>query len=169
MQNSKLKRQIEYEMSHVPRLGNGWRYIPLHKLPKGTQITIKTTNNFQIDDEEEHDILRLPEGCYQLQIAIWPSVCLTFPNGSSEYVKPIHNFLAPTSIFAANVDRKGEEKGIWAITFRLTTGQINDILISGTQFTLSKDDGQKSRKSHKSHKSRKRRIGHKPLRQRWRY
>lgn len=146
-----LLANIIWAMRRVPRLRNGWRYIPLHQLPKGTEITIKAADALSdpeprsINGRDEVDILRLGEGQYTLRILVWPTVLFSDLEQSLE-VKPHNVFLAPTSIFEANVDlpnpNRESRNDNQTTTFRLTTGKIGSILIPGTHFVLKDEDSQ---------------------------
>ena len=169
MKNGLLKPQIEFGMRRVPRLGRGWRHIPLIDMPVGTEIVIETTrmktpgqlepleaekrNEFEKLDKEELEcyydrkyIETLAEGRYKLFIGDVASATLEYPDGRTEDVRPLHRLLAPTSALTVNVDRhKTDRKSRddpWTTTWIVQTGAISRIFIPGTRFTLTNRDGE---------------------------
>lgn len=180
MQNSLMKRQIEYSMRRVPRLGRGWRYIPLPELPVGTEIVLETTgrktpgqlepleserqNEFDKLTEEQLEcyydkkyVETLPEGRYRLFIGDVASATLEYPNGVTEDVRPLHRLLAPTSALIMNVDRQKHDRKSrddpWTVTWMVQTAAISRVFIPGTRFTLSNRDGE-VKKSNPRHRNR---------------
>jgi hypothetical protein len=169
MKNSQMKRQIEFSMRRVPRLGRGWRHIPIYDLPTGTEIVIETTkkktpgqlqplesekiNEFEkLNDEERQHyydqryIETLTEGRYRLFIGDGASATLEYPDGATEDVRPLHRLLAPTSALTMNVERRKHDRKTsddpWTTTYIVQTGAISKVFIPGTRFTLTSRDGE---------------------------
>lgn len=185
MKNSHMKRQIEFSMRRVPRLGRGWRYIPLPELPLGTEIVIETTDKStpgqleprdlnhleKIDPTEgniEYEAERLSEGVYRLWIGNVASATLEHPSGVTEDVRPLNRLLAPSSTFQFNVDRtkidRNHPDDPWTTTWRCETGAISRVFIPGTRFTLTLSDGEVRRQPQRRHSRRGRQYT--PLRSR---
>ena len=180
MKNSQMKRQIEFSMRRVPRLGRGWRHIPLPELPVGTEIVLETTNRRtpgqceplesdkinkleKLKPEEleayydQKYIETLAEGRYQLFIGDGYSATLVYPSGVTEDVRPLHRLLAPTSALTMNVDRHKTDRKTrddpWTTTWIVQTGVISRVFIPGTRFTLTNRDGEVRREPQR-HRSR---------------
>lgn len=141
-------RQIAFAMRRVPRLGDGWRYVPLHQLPEGTTLTFVAAAlphkpvSRELNHSRSEDVLGLPEGRYTLVREIWPCCTLVDPGGVTRSVRPLSDCLAPSSFLWANWEKECRwSKNVQKTeTFRLTTGVIQSIVIVGTQFILRKDD-----------------------------
>ena len=130
---------IDRVFASVPRLGRGWRYIPLSKLPIGTEILVITKPPITMDESDrreingapEGDLLYLPGGRYTLTVVLWPTLLLS--GGKSFKVCPDSIFLAPSSVFTGNCWQRGQN-------LRLMTGEITRLEVLGTKYVLTDQD-----------------------------
>ena len=146
MTNKDLLPGIDMAMKGCTKVYGDWRYIPIAKLPIGTELIFKTQGGSPyladpsrlINEKPEEHVVRLSDGLYGLRIGKWPHSTLTHPEGHTEDVKCFHRLLAPTSYFQANADRPNPDKKWWlgdeTITYRLTTGEIKSIIIPETPY-----------------------------------
>jgi len=144
MSNIELQEEIKFAFRGVPYTENGFKYLPLHKLPYGTQFILDTKGGFPdmglsrtINNQQETDILRIKDGIYGLRVNKSSSLVLDFPDGDFDWLKPLTRYLATGGYLNANVDREnlnrrpGESN---FTTFRLTTGRIQGIILPNTKY-----------------------------------
>lgn len=155
--NLGLRKQILYGMRRVPRMGRGWKYIPLHQMPNLTQIFFETdgqsvpseSKRSLNQENEEYDVLRVPAGVYSIIVNNFPNVEFIYNSDFVENVRVLYPFLAPSSTFTANVDRpklqRRDKDDTWSTTFRMTTLRIKSIWIPETPFILRITDGRETR------------------------
>ncbi len=161
MRNSDMLAAIKDAFRRVPRLGKGWRYVPLHRLPIGTEVIFdckpyQAEEPATVNGAPETHITPLAEGKYKLFIGIWPAVLLDRYRGTVLQVKPYSHLLAPSAPLIANFDRD-------STTFRLTTGPVKSILVPGTPYRMSDQDKERQRIK----RPRRSGAGYQPLRNKW--
>lgn len=160
MVNAAFNKRLNWLLRHTPRLGSGWRYLPLHQLPTGTRVEIQCKDAMKplpgSDEtlingkpEKDTDVLRLSGGSYTLFIGDYPQITIEGPEDVKMDVRPLYDLLAPSSTFQANVEVENPD---WentptnrdkpkTLTKRLTTGLITSIVIPGTRYRLTIEDG----------------------------
>ena len=148
-----MEKQIRYALRRVPRLGQGYRYVPLYNLPDGTILELETTNektpgeleDHEVNGYEEYDVLMLPEGLYRLQMSLGCAGTLTYENGESEAVSPLTRCLAPSGCLSINLDRPNDngKSDNWATTWRIFTGLITQITLPQAGIRLHVNDIEK--------------------------
>lgn len=152
MKNSDILAEIQHAFKQVPRYHSNWRYVPLHKMPPGSQVKF-TTKAAIIDSEErmyndsqDRQVIRMAEDTYELVAFQWPTMILHGFGPTVKMVKPYSNLLAPSSKLEANYDEFGE-------TLRLVSGIITKIWLPDTNINLNVEDcfKKKSRKPFRSH------------------
>ena len=133
------KWYIDDAFKRVPRLGRSWRYVPLHRLPRGTLVRVETKESvFQTKTREKNEDDKADlyvDTDFTLEVGIQP--CL-FINKSGflddgTMVKPLCDLLAATSVFRANFEYKGA-------TLILESGEIQKISVLGTGYVLHAGD-----------------------------
>jgi len=162
MQNSDLSRQIDYAFRRVAKIGEGWSYVPIFRLPPATEIVITCDTACadpeppDINGQPEQQVVRLEAGTYTLLVLPWPSILLNRPGKTTLIVKAYAQLLSPGSQFCANFDQDG-------VTFRLTTGVIRGIIVPGTKYRLSDTDKPVDKKP--SYQRKRKNSSYQPLRE----
>lgn len=131
MNNIGLQKEIDFAFRRVKRIGDSWGYIPLANLPPGAGLifTCETTFNSTL----EPAVTCLTRGVYKLIMLQWPTVLFDRYKGSVLAVKPYNALMAPGSIFIANYSQ-------YDTTFKLVSGNIQNIHLPDTQYNLSITD-----------------------------
>lgn len=159
---------IARAMQRIPRLGKGWRYLPIYDFPEGTEIEIKLKpvdpahlEGFKLMDLNhprkrcDNEVLALPAGVYRFRVGIRPKVHLIHPDGTETNLALYSWGLAPSGRFEGNFERKrkkrqrGETKNQ---TIRLTSGEIESIVVVGTRYRLNIQDVEPKRYPKKRNK-----------------
>lgn len=135
---------LRFAFKRVPRLGEGWRYVPLHRIPEKTVLNVYTApmEGFRFaelkESNERDSILIVESQIFTLETGIYPTFYCRglgrIPDQSP--IKPYTSLLAPSSTLRANVE-------LFERTFVLETGPITKIEVfwqGNCRYILKKSD-----------------------------